>query len=133
MLWPEGGSRRGAARAHRRSGLITGDGDPREQGSGPNHSSAPESSCSPGLRGVERVTAHDPGWPSGLGGRKALQAQEALVSTLRDVGALGREEGVQKTERRMWVGCGGQATADTETILEGAPGAAHLFQGPAGG
>ena len=67
VSWPRGGQQAGAAQANGNYGLITGDGDPREQGSGAGQSGT---QASRGVVGVgslgDHKALHAPTWTCGL-------------------------------------------------------------------
>lgn len=97
VSWPRGGQQAGAAQANGSCGLITGDGDPREQGSGTGQSGTQAS------RGVVGVGS--------LGDHKALHALAGSGSTNPGVGewtwalssrirGVWQGRGAQKTKRR---------------------------------
>lgn len=71
VVWPGGRQQVSTAQASMTFGLIIGDSDLREQGSGPGQCSTQESSCVPGLpRGRKKWAGHNgrtQNWPSWAG------------------------------------------------------------------
>lgn len=107
MLWPRGGQQAGAAQANRSFGLITGEGDPREQGSGAGQSSTQESAAPQASRGMVGVGDEGTQWPQSPtcttwtcgSGSANPEGGVDLVSILKDRSGLAGE-GAQKTKRR---------------------------------
>lgn len=98
-----GAAASGSCPANGSFGLITGDGDPREQGSGAGQSSTQESSCCPGLPrngggggwGRKGLSDHKalpaPTWTCGFSFCQPKEGGVALVSILKDRKGLAGE------------------------------------------